>query len=60
MTVIFFRGIGGEEFFYPIELPEDGYGGKDLLQAVEDNAVLNPGTIRVEDTEGRVLWPVVY
>ncbi len=60
MIVIFFRETDGEEFFYPIELSEDGYEGKTTKQMVEDNATLNPGTIRVEDIEGRILWPVIH
>lgn len=41
---VFFRDIG----FYPLELLDD-------KQAV-DNAECNPGTLRVEDIDGRVVW----
>ena len=60
MIVIFFRETDGAEFFYPIELPEDGYRSRTIKQMVEDSAALNPGTIRVEDIAGRVLWPVIH
>jgi len=30
--------------------------GRDLRQQAEDNALLNPGTLRVEDAHGNVLW----
>ena len=55
MSVLFFRETGGEEFFYPIELPIEI--GKSIEEMVKANAELNPGTIRVEDIEGHVLWP---
>lgn len=42
---LFFR----EEGFYVIDLPAD-----DDLNA---HAVANPGTIRIEDATGKVLWP---
>ncbi len=54
MIVLFFRESDGEEFFYPIELPEDT--GRSIDEMIKDNTKLNPGTIRVEDTDGRVLW----
>lgn len=44
-TFLFFR----EGFFYPVEIPAD---------RVAANALLNPGTIRVEDPVGNVVWPV--
>lgn len=40
---IFFRKKG----FYPLEL---------VKSAVEENAKLNPGTLRVEDAAGTVVW----
>lgn len=43
-TVIFFR----EGFFYPVMVRPD----EDLAKHVE----LNPGTLRIEDTDGNVLW----
>lgn len=45
---LFFRtGPGGKSFFYPVEIPPG------QLQA---NIDLNPGTIRVEDIDGNVVW----
>lgn len=46
--LIFFR----EDMFYPIE----AMPGIPLCQQAEDNAVLNPGTTRVEDVDGNILW----
>ena len=46
-TVIFFREGG---YWYPLDLPLD-----DDLDA---HARCNPGTVRIEDVVGRVLWPV--
>lgn len=37
--------------FYPLELVND--------EDARANAECNPGTIRVEDGHGRVIWPVV-
>lgn len=48
-TVIFFR----EGMFYPIQLS----GLKPTLEEVADHAELNPGTLRIEDLKGNVLWP---
>ncbi|WP_374322879.1 hypothetical protein [Brevundimonas sp.] len=46
---VFFRtDERGEGMFYIIDLPED-----DDLNA---HAELNPGTIRIEDVAGNVLW----
>lgn len=41
---VFFR----EGHFYPIELLDD--------EDAKHNAELNPGTLRVEDHKGRVVW----
>lgn len=41
---VFFR----DEGFYPIELRDD--------DDARDNAECNPGTIRVEDHSGRIVW----
>jgi hypothetical protein len=38
--------------FYPIQ----GVLGVDLKKQAADHAELNPGTVRVEDLEGNVLW----
>lgn len=40
---LFIRADG----FYPLELPRD---------TVSDNAKCNPGTLRVEDSRGNVVW----
>ena len=45
VTRIFFR----EGFFYPIELPED--------DNLNHHTEMNPGTLRVEDVNGNILWP---
>lgn len=42
---VFFR----EGMFYPIELADD--------DDARVNAECNPGTLRVEDAFGRVVWP---
>lgn len=47
-TIIFFRADG---YFYPTSYPAD-YSD---WQAEADR---NPGTIRIEDTAGNVLWEV--
>jgi hypothetical protein len=46
--MIFFRLEG----FYPIQ----GIRGIPLAQQAAENAELNPGTLRVEDMHGNVLW----
>jgi hypothetical protein len=46
--LIFFRAEG----FYPVEALPD----RDLKTQAADHAELNPGTLRVEDIEGNVLW----
>lgn len=47
-TLIFFR----EGMFYPIQ----GVRDVPLEKQARDNAVLNLGTLRVEDIHGNVLW----
>lgn len=42
---IFFR----DQHFYVIELAED--------EDLNEHARLNPGTLRIEDAAGNVLWP---
>jgi hypothetical protein len=42
---VFIRG----ETFYVIDLPVD--------DDLNEHARLNPGTLRIEDTKGQVLWP---
>ena len=46
--LIFCRAEG----FYAIEAVPD----RDLKQQAEEHAALNPGTLRVEDVDGNVLW----
>lgn len=53
-TVLFFR----EEGFYHIDLLDPATCGKSIVEQACDHAVINPGTLRVEDLEGHVLWPV--
>lgn len=49
VTRIFFRNDeAGQPMFYMIDLPEDD----DLAVHAE----LNPGTLRIEDVAGNVLW----
>jgi hypothetical protein len=48
-TYIFFRRDPNRGFlFYPIELKDDA-------EAVR-NAECNPGTVKVEDIQGRIVW----
>lgn len=42
--------------FYIIELMDPSTCGRTLEQQGADNAELNPGTLRVEDAQGNVLW----
>jgi len=48
-TVIFIR----EEGFYPIQL----WGDKPSAVEAAEHAACNPGTLRIEDMRGNVLWP---
>lgn len=45
-TYIFFRAGG----WYPVKLRDD--------QAAIENVHANPGTIRVEHIDGRLVWPL--
>lgn len=47
-VMVFFRADG----FYPVQ----GVSGVDLHQQARDHAELNPGTLRIEDVRGTVLW----
>jgi len=49
-VMIFFR----EDRFYPIQ----GCLGRSLRDQAADHAKLNPGTLRIEDTKGNLLWPL--
>lgn len=48
-VVVFIRAEG----FYPIQL----WGDKPAAVEAAEHAALNPGTLRIEDTRGNVLWP---
>jgi len=48
IIAIFFR----DEGFYPIQF----HGIKPAKQEAADHAELNPGTRRIETTDGEVLW----
>jgi hypothetical protein len=48
-VVLFFREIG----FYPVQLS----GLKATADEVPDHVALNPGTTRVENLHGDVIWP---
>lgn len=52
LVAIFFRG----DRWYPIELRAPADCGRTLQQQATDQAELNPGTTRVEDIHGNVLW----
>lgn len=51
-VLIFFR----QGLFYPIDALDPEKCGRSLEQQASDNAALNPGTLRVEDEKGNVLW----
>lgn len=53
-TLVFFR----EDGFYPMDIPPmpDDLPDKPIKEIARDNAEINPGTIRVEDLYGRILW----
>lgn len=46
--MIFFRANG---FYFVEPLPY-----LDLKQQAQDHAIINPGTLRIEDTNGNILW----
>jgi len=48
MTVIFHRLLRGEPYFYPVNLIYESH----LIEHIE----LNPGTTKVTDLDGNVLW----
>ena len=48
-TVIFFR----KDMFYPVTLS----GVVPVAKECADHAALNPGTLRIEDMSGNVIWP---
>lgn len=52
-TVIFFREKGG---WYPIEFMPPDECGWSMEQQAAEHAELNPGTLRIEDVYGTVLW----
>lgn len=49
---IFFR----EDGFYPVEFMDPAKCGKSMPEQAGEHAELNPGTLRIEDVEGNVLW----
>lgn len=51
-TLIFFREGG----FYPIDVLDPKACGKSLREQAAEHAAVNPGTQRVEDINGNVLW----
>lgn len=51
-TLVFFR----KDMFYPLDMP--AIPDKTIEELARDNAECNPGTIRVEDASGNVLWRV--
>lgn len=54
-TVLFFRNYEDDklgEYFYPIQLS----GTKPSEIEAADHAACNPGTLRIERTNGDVLW----
>lgn len=53
-TAIFFRG----DHFYPVEFLAPAECGRSMEQQAADHAELNPGTTRVEDIDGNVLWRI--
>lgn len=48
-VVIFVR----QEGFYPIQLS----GLKPSAEEAAEHAACNPGTLRIEDMSGKVIWP---
>ncbi len=50
IDLVFFRTSG----FYTVPCPT--LKGQTLTQVAAENAVCNPGTTRVEDVAGNVLW----
>ena len=50
---IFFRD---DEYWYPIMFMQPSECGRTMEQQAADHAELNPGTQRIEDIEGNVLW----
>lgn len=48
MIYIFFRNSDGKETWYPVELYDD--------EEAKRNAECNPGTVRVETLEQRIVW----
>lgn len=51
-TMIFFR----QGHFYLVQ----GVIGVPMKKQAKDNAELNPGTVRVEDIDGNVLWDATH
>ncbi len=51
-VAIFFRAEG----WYPIEFIDPSACGLSMEQQAAQHAETNPGTLRVEDVNGTVLW----
>lgn len=49
---VFFR----EGYFYVIDMPNDMLVKHGEEKCIRDNAVLNKGTLKVEDIRGRTVW----
>lgn len=39
-----------------LKVPERLFPNMDLRQQAEDNALCNPGTLRIEGMDGNILW----
>lgn len=52
IVAIFYRMFDDCEHFYPIQF----MGSKSPADEAADHAALNPGTLRVEDVAGNILW----
>jgi hypothetical protein len=50
---LFFREGG---YFYPVEFMDPALCGCTMEQQAMEQAELNPGTLRVEDINGNILW----
>lgn len=52
MIYIFHR----EEGFYPIDIPDHYFVKRGEAAVIEANARLNPGTLKVERSNGTTVW----
>ena len=60
-TVLFFRVIRGALCFYPVQLQDEASlpKGVDRAADIATHVRLNPGTVKVETVDGKLLWPMV-